>query len=74
GQGIAHESAEFERARAEVRTRLEHLVQHSKSTAREVIAAHLEFLDDWELVAAARRSISPLQRTVAQPTRVVQSC
>jgi phosphoenolpyruvate-protein phosphotransferase len=58
GRGIAHESAEFERARADVRTRLEHLVQHSQSTAREVIAAHLEFLDDWELVAAARRSIS----------------
>jgi phosphocarrier protein FPr/phosphocarrier protein len=58
GRGIAHESAEFERARAEVRTRLEQLAQHSQRTAREVIAAHLEFLDDWELVAAARRSIS----------------
>ena len=28
------------------------------TTAKEVIAAHLEFLDDWELVAAARRSIA----------------
>lgn len=58
GRGIAHESAEFERARAEVRSRLEQIAQHSQATAREVIAAHLEFLDDWELVAAARRSIS----------------
>jgi phosphoenolpyruvate-protein phosphotransferase len=58
GRGIAHESAEFERARNEVRVRLEALVQHSQSTAREVIAAHLEFLDDWELVAAARRDIA----------------
>lgn len=58
GRGIAHESAEFERARGEVRARLEHIAQHSQATAREVIAAHLEFLDDWELVAAARRAIS----------------
>ena len=58
GRGIAHESGEFERARNEVRLRLEGLVQHSQNTAREVIAAHLEFLDDWELVAAARRDIA----------------
>jgi phosphocarrier protein FPr/phosphocarrier protein len=58
GKGIAHESAEFERARADVRTRLEQIVRSAQGTAREVIAAHLEFLDDWELVAAARRSIA----------------
>jgi phosphocarrier protein FPr/phosphocarrier protein len=58
GKGIAHESAEFERARAEVRTRLEQIAGSAHGTAREVIAAHLEFLDDWELVAAARRSIA----------------
>jgi multiphosphoryl transfer protein len=58
GRGIAHESAEFERARGEVRVRLDQIAQQSQSTAREVIAAHLEFLDDWELVAAARRAIS----------------
>ncbi|HEX7114733.1 MAG TPA: phosphoenolpyruvate--protein phosphotransferase [Steroidobacter sp.] len=58
GRGVAHESAELERARAEVRERLEHLARHSQSTAREVISAHLEFLDDWEVVAAARRAIS----------------
>lgn len=58
GRGIAHESAEFERAREEVRTRLNQLVQHSKGPAKEVISAHLEFIDDWELVASARRAIS----------------
>jgi len=58
GRGIAHESAEFERARDEVRTRLNQLAQHSQGAAREVITAHLEFIDDWELVASARRAIS----------------
>lgn len=58
GKGIAHETEEFERARAEVRKRLEQIAASAKGTAREVIAAHLEFLDDWELVAAARRAIA----------------
>src|SRR5688572_2867436 len=58
GKGIGHESEEFERARAEVRKRLEQIAASAKGTAREVIAAHLEFLDDWELVAAARRAIA----------------
>jgi len=58
GRGIAHESAEFERSRDEVRTRLNQLAQHSQGAAREVITAHLEFIDDWELVASARRAIS----------------
>jgi phosphocarrier protein FPr/phosphocarrier protein len=58
GKGVAHETEEFERARTEVRARLEQLAASSQGTAREVIAAHLEFLDDWELVAAARRAIA----------------
>ncbi len=58
GKGIAHESAEFERARDEVRARLNQLAQHSQGAAKEVITAHLEFIDDWELVASARRAIS----------------
>ena len=58
GRGIGHESAEFERARDEVRARLNQLAQHSKGAAKEVIAAHLEFIDDWELLASARRAIS----------------
>nr|WP_298723544.1 phosphoenolpyruvate--protein phosphotransferase [uncultured Steroidobacter sp.] len=58
GKGIAHESAEFERARDEVRARLTQLAQHSQGAAKDVITAHLEFIDDWELVASARRAIS----------------
>ncbi len=58
GSGMAHESAELERARGEVRQRLEALARDATPTAREIITAHLEFVDDWELVAAARRSIS----------------
>lgn len=58
GRGIGHESAEFERARDEVRARLNQLAQHSQGAAKEVITAHLEFIDDWELVASARRTIS----------------
>jgi phosphocarrier protein FPr/phosphocarrier protein len=58
GRGIAHESAEFERARDEVRARLNQLAQHSQGAAKDVISAHLEFIDDWELVASARRAIS----------------
>jgi phosphocarrier protein FPr/phosphocarrier protein len=58
GRGIAHESVEFERARGEVRARLTQLAQHSQGAAKDVITAHLEFIDDWELVASARRAIS----------------
>lgn len=58
GRGVAHESAELERGRAEVRNRLQQLAKNAEQTARDVIAAHLEFVDDWELVAAARRSIA----------------
>ena len=58
GKGIAHESEQFEKARAEVRARLEQIAASAQGAAREVIAAHLEFLDDWELVAAARRAIA----------------
>jgi multiphosphoryl transfer protein len=58
GVGVAHESAELERARDEVRSRLQQLAAASEVTAREIINAHLEFVDDWELVAAARRAIA----------------
>ncbi len=58
GAGVAHESAELERARGEVRQRLQALAKEAAATAKEIITAHLEFVDDWELVAAARRSIA----------------
>lgn len=58
GQGVAHEGAELDRARAEVRTRLQHLASAAQPTAREVIEAHLEFLDDRELLGSAHRAIA----------------
>ena len=58
GRGIAHESEELDRARAAVRSSLERLAGTSLPPVRDVIEAHLEFLEDPELVAAARRSIS----------------
>jgi multiphosphoryl transfer protein len=58
GAGVAHESSELDRARSEVRERLQQLANTSTGTAREIITAHLEFVDDWELVASARRAIA----------------
>lgn len=46
GSGAAHEREELDRARSNVRVRLER-VRNAGGTARqEIIAAHLEFLDD----------------------------
>jgi phosphocarrier protein FPr/phosphocarrier protein len=53
GNGIAHERSELERARTVVRTRLQELAASAQQEARQVIEAHLEFVDDPELVAAA---------------------
>jgi phosphoenolpyruvate-protein phosphotransferase len=58
GRGIAHESEELDRARAAVRSSLERLALAALPPARDVVDAHLEFLEDPELIAAARRSIS----------------
>jgi phosphocarrier protein FPr/phosphocarrier protein len=58
GQGVGYESAELDRARGEVQIRLQRLASAALPTAREVIAAHLEFLDDRELVGSARRAIA----------------
>jgi len=58
GAGVAHETAELERARGEVRTRLQQLARTSARTASEVIAAHLELLDDCELIDRAQRAIA----------------
>ena len=58
GRGAELEAAELERARDQVRSQLQSLAGNADSVARSVIAAHLEFLDDWELVAAARRAIA----------------
>jgi phosphocarrier protein FPr/phosphocarrier protein len=57
GGGVAHETAEFDRARSLVRTRLQAVAGSGPETTREIIGAHLELLDDPELVRGARAGI-----------------
>ena len=61
GAGAPTEHAALDRARAEVRARLERAslaaASDATGTAREIAAAHLELLDDPELIAAARTAI-----------------
>lgn len=62
GAGVAQETAAFERARAVVRARLERSARAAGEgagarAAGEIAAAHLELLEDPELLAAARVSI-----------------
>jgi phosphoenolpyruvate-protein phosphotransferase len=61
GAGTEHERAELEQARTHVRARLERVAETGGPTRREIIAAHLEFLDDpqvnepaHELIAAGK--------------------
>jgi phosphoenolpyruvate-protein phosphotransferase len=54
GAGISHESAELDRARALVTARLKAAAGSGPRATREIIGAHLELLDDPELVAGAR--------------------
>ena len=63
GAGAAHESQAFDRARASVRSRLERRAAGTAEgagarAAAEIAAAHLELLEDPELLAAARVSIA----------------
>lgn len=58
GKGIAHETAELDRARGVVRAALQRLRSSSKGLAVEVLEAHLALLDDPELLQAARDSIA----------------
>lgn len=58
GNGIAHESAELERARNLVRGQLERLHASASGQAREVLDAHLSFIDDPELLQHAEASIA----------------
>jgi phosphocarrier protein FPr/phosphocarrier protein len=63
GAGVAPENAALDRARAQVRARLERRAlaapvgEGGTSAASEIAAAHLELLDDPELLAAARAAI-----------------
>ena len=49
GVGVAHETSHLDRARTQVRTRLEAARASAAGTAREIVEAHLELLDDPEL-------------------------
>jgi len=49
GAGVAHETVQLDRARAQVRTRLQGVRASASDTAREIVEAHLELLDDPEL-------------------------
>ncbi|MGH8289352.1 MAG: phosphoenolpyruvate--protein phosphotransferase [Steroidobacteraceae bacterium] len=53
GAGLAHESLQLDRARAQVRTRMEAARASASGTAREIIEAHLELLEDPELIEKA---------------------
>ena len=63
GAGVSEENAALDRARSDVRGRLERRALAAsagaggRSAASEITAAHLELLDDPELLAAARGAI-----------------
>jgi phosphocarrier protein FPr/phosphocarrier protein len=53
GAGVAHESLQLDRARADVRTRLQTAHASASGAASGIVAAHLELLDDPELMDQA---------------------
>lgn len=53
GGGVADETLQLQRARAQVRTRLEEARASASGTRREIVAAHLELLEDPELTEKA---------------------
>ena len=57
GSGSAQESAALDEARAHARARLERVAATGGATRGEIIAAHLEFLDDPQLNEAAHELI-----------------
>lgn len=54
GVGVSVEDADLERARGQVKARLQALARSGRGAQQEIIAAHLEFLEDPELLAGAR--------------------
>jgi phosphoenolpyruvate-protein phosphotransferase len=58
GGDVAHERAELDRARANVRQRLQRVRDAGDAARREIISAHLEFLDDPGLNEGANRQIA----------------
>ena len=58
GKGVAHESAEFERARTLVRGRLSRVGDVGGTTRREIVATHLAYLDDPQLNEVTQEQIA----------------
>lgn len=58
GRGVPEETLAFDRARDAVRTRISRLATTGAPTVREIMAAHLELMDDPDLVDAAREAIA----------------
>jgi len=57
GGGVATEAAALERARNRVRTRLEERARSANRAVRDIMDAHLELLDDPQLIETARGAI-----------------
>lgn len=58
GAGVGHEIAELDRARGAVKVQIQAAAGSGPEAAREIMGAHLELLDDPELLTAARGSIA----------------
>jgi phosphoenolpyruvate-protein phosphotransferase len=58
GQGATYETAEFDRAHAAVKADLHRRIETSQGAQRSVAEAHLEFLEDPELLDATRELIA----------------
>ncbi len=58
GQGSGQELQQFEEARGRLRARLSRLAPPDGGARSGIVGAHLEFLDDPELLASARRRIA----------------
>ncbi len=58
GAGVSHETLQLQRAREQVRGRLEAARASASGTAREIVEAHLELLDDPELTESALAHIA----------------
>jgi len=58
GAGASHEAAELARARSAVRERLRVVAAGKRGPQSEIATAHLEFLDDPDLIGAAGESIA----------------
>ncbi|MEP7242884.1 MAG: phosphoenolpyruvate--protein phosphotransferase, partial [Gammaproteobacteria bacterium] len=57
GDGVAVEAVRLENAMAAVRARLQSHIAAERGPRRDILTAHLEFLDDPELTAAARSQV-----------------